>query len=255
MFEIIPQRWITHEACIQVQVKQAFKLAQAGAFNAGRFSIPSLWHDGELIPKLLLRHENNRPITNTLKCFEILLSMTLSYASNCINYLIWSCHAATVNTELNNACRVITGTLKPTPLSSLYRLASIAPPSIRRRVASMTERTKQLSDPRHPLHGHVEVPTRLRSRNSFTTVPSIGNTRAPRRRLECWSESDPIPLKDSLPTPSETLPKGCHLKRKDRVTLNRARAYVGRTNDNLCRWGLAVDPSCPGLVNYLNYSI
>ena len=156
-----------------------------------------------------------------------------------------SCHATSVNTELSIACRVIRGTLKPTPLSSLYRLASIAPPSVRRSVASMTERTKQLSDPRHPLYGHVELATRLRSCSSFTTVHPIGNTRASRRRLECWAESDPMPLQVSLPTLCETLPKGSHLNRKEWLTLHRARSYVGRTNDNLSHWGLAVDPSCP----------
>ena len=95
------------------------------------------------------------------------------------------------------------------------------------------------------MYGHAQTATRLRSRNSFMNALPLENGTAAARRLERWVDNDPGPDLRSLPLPAENLPKGTHLARKDWVTLNRARTRVGRTNDNLYRWGLAPDPSCP----------
>ena len=54
-----------------------------------------------------------------------------------------------------------TGTLKSTPLPALYRLNGISPPEVRRETIARVERSKQLSDPRHPLDDHQEGPRRL----------------------------------------------------------------------------------------------
>ena len=47
---------------------------------------------------------------------------------------LWSRSSQTkiIDSKLNKACRIITGTLQPTPLNNLYYLATIAPPRIRR---------------------------------------------------------------------------------------------------------------------------
>lgn len=45
----------------------------------------------------------------------------------------------TVNTALNDTCRIITGSLKPTPVGLLYPLDGVAPPDVRRNVASSLE--------------------------------------------------------------------------------------------------------------------
>ena len=94
-------------------------------------------------------------------------------------------------------------------------------------------------------HAQSQTATHQRSRNSFMTILSLEKSTAAARRIERWLENDPGRDLRSLPLPAENLPKGTHLTRKDWVTLNRARARVGRTNDNLYRWGLALDPSCP----------
>ena len=70
-------------------------------------------------------------------------------------------------------CRVVTGNLRPTPLSSLYRVAGIAPPDIRRDTSARTEKFKQEIDERHPLYGHVPETPRLKSRKSFMTRESL----------------------------------------------------------------------------------
>ena len=57
---------------------------------------------------------------------------------------VWerSSHAKKVDASLNDSCRCITGCLRPTNVDSLYVLAGIAPPGIRRSVASRTERRR-----------------------------------------------------------------------------------------------------------------
>ena len=82
---------------------------------------------------------------------------------------VWerSTHAKKINTALNACCRQITGCLRPTPTDNLYILAGIAPPNIRRRVASMKERKRQVEDARHPLFNHALAAHRLASRESF----------------------------------------------------------------------------------------
>jgi len=70
---------------------------------------------------------------------------------------------------LNKTCRIISGCLKPTPVEEIQVLSGIAPPDIRREIASEIERHKQQNDPRHPLHGKSPPQPRLKSRKSFLT--------------------------------------------------------------------------------------
>ena len=64
-------------------------------------------------------------------------------------------------------------------------------------------------------------------------------------RLQKWSVRDQLPSLESLPPPSENLPNGMSFARREWVALNRARAGVGRTNNNLHRWGLSDSAACP----------
>ena len=173
------------------------------------------------------------------------LALCYSTAEYCAPVWTRFCHAAKVDVELNHTCRTITGNLKPTPLSSLYCLASVAPPSIRRETLAKSERDKQMTDNRHPMYGHQQVQQRLKSRKSFATVSGLQGLKPPQYRLEKWLQNDQTPPHESVPPPSETLPNGTSFIRKDWVTLNRARARVGRTNNNLHRWGLAASAACP----------
>ena len=63
---------------------------------------------------------------NTVK--TSVLALCYSTAEYCAPVWARSCHASKVDVELNQACRTITGNLKPTNLTSIYRLAGIAPP-------------------------------------------------------------------------------------------------------------------------------
>ncbi|KAK3885136.1 hypothetical protein Pcinc_010618 [Petrolisthes cinctipes] len=159
---------------------------------------------------------------------------------------VWarSCLAHKIDAELNKAYRIITGALKPTPLPALYRITGIPPPYIRRKTITKFERHKQLNDPRHSLFGHQEVRQILKSRKSFTTVEVTDPSQAASHRRECWQEYDNGQHNEALPDPEEKLPPGSNLKRKEWATLNRARAKVGKTKDNLHKWGLDTSPNC-----------
>ena len=82
---------------------------------------------------------------------------------------VWarSTYADTLDTELNKACRAITGYLKPTYVEDLYLLAGIAPPDIRRDVCARMERTKQMEQETHSLFGNIPTRSGLKSRKDF----------------------------------------------------------------------------------------
>ena len=75
---------------------------------------------------------------------------------------VWSrsVHAHRLDPALNDSCRIITGCLKPTNTNCLYLLDGIAPPDIRREVASRRERQKARHDPSHMLYQGCPTQTR-----------------------------------------------------------------------------------------------
>ncbi|KAI8492705.1 UDP-GlcNAc:betaGal beta-1,3-N-acetylglucosaminyltransferase-like protein 1 [Branchiostoma belcheri] len=64
-------------------------------------------------------------------------------------------------------------------------------------------------------------------------------------RLDQWRTLDPPPPKEALQSPCESLPYGTHLPRRKWAALNRARCGVGRTRDNLLKWGRVSSADCP----------
>ncbi|KAI8502296.1 hypothetical protein Bbelb_198840 [Branchiostoma belcheri] len=64
-------------------------------------------------------------------------------------------------------------------------------------------------------------------------------------RLDQWRTSDPPPPNEALQSPCESLPHGTYLPRRKWAALNRARCGVGRTRDNLLKWGRVSSAECP----------
>ena len=62
----------------------------------------------------------------------------VSYSAAEYAFPVWarSQHASKLDPALNDACRSITGCLRPTNVEELYMLAGIAPPDIRRDVCA-----------------------------------------------------------------------------------------------------------------------
>ncbi|GFR98758.1 ATP-dependent RNA helicase p62-like [Elysia marginata] len=85
---------------------------------------------------------------------------------------------------------------------------------------------------------------RLKSRKSFRTVESVQPDQAASHRLELWNTWDNT-TNEAIQPPKEQLPSGIELQRKDWVTLNRARAKVGKTASTLHKWKLRPNSGCP----------
>ena len=64
-------------------------------------------------------------------------------------------HASRQDPELNDACRSITGCLRPTNLKDIYPLAGITPHAIRRYVCARVQKKKQETMADHSLHDQI----------------------------------------------------------------------------------------------------
>ena len=108
------------------------------------------------------------------------------------------------------------------------------------------KKRKQLNNVRHCLHLHSPVRPRLKSRKSFATVKALppGET-THSCMLDMWKNApDEHLLGAAIQTPSENLPEGSMLGRKEWATLNRARSRVGKTGKNMVKWGLSASAAC-----------
>ena len=130
-----------------------------------------------------------------------------------------------------------------TNTNSLHVLAGIAPSDIRRAVASRTERTRQATDERHPLNGHIGVVPRLKSRKSFMTCTKSINTTAKAARLELWRDRiEPLDARVHLNiSADERLPAGAENPWTTWKAL-RLRTQVGRSSVNMLKWGFSNEP-------------
>lgn len=171
-------------------------------------------------------------------------AMALCYSTAEYAAPVWerSVHAKKIDTALNQTCRIITGCLKPTPVEHLYKLSGIAPPAVRRKIASMSERKKQQEDIRHPLYGQSPPPSRLKSRRSFLRYTEPLEYTKAQTRLSLWKESDDH-RNQTLPLePAEELPPGADQPWPVWRTLNHLRTQTGRCRANMVRWGYAEEP-------------
>ena len=112
-------------------------------------------------------------------------ALALSYSTAEYAVPVWasSAHARNLDPKLNQACRSVTGCLKPTNVEDLYLLSGIAPPAIRRDVCARMERQKQTTRYTHSLFGQIPAPRRLNSRHCF--LSSVQPANFPAKVLRC----------------------------------------------------------------------
>ena len=127
-----------------------------------------------------------------------------------------------------------------TNTNSLYLLSGIAPPDIRRGVASRRQRLVQDTDPRHPLHNQSPARSRLKSRKSFLATVEPLVTDAASTRIQMWQErlaTAPTTISMELPA-AEELPQGTDAPWKHWRCLNRLRTGTGRCRVSMKQcWG------------------
>ena len=116
---------------------------------------------------LLRKLSNSKWGANSSTIRTTALALCYSVAEYAAPVWARSSHTQKLNPELNSACRVVTGCLKPTNVEDLYLLAGIAPPDIRRDVCARVEKTKQETNESHSLYGQNPAERRLESKNCF----------------------------------------------------------------------------------------
>ncbi len=119
---------------------------------------------------LLKKLANSKWGTNASTIRTTALALCYSVAEYASPVWERSKHTSLLDPELNQACRSITGCLKPTNVEDLYLLAGIAPPDIRRNVCARMERAKQIEQESHSLFGQTPAQRRLKSRSCFLTT-------------------------------------------------------------------------------------
>ena len=106
------------------------------------------------------------------------LSLVYSAAEYCAPVWCRSAHTRIIDSVLNDALRIVTGCLRPTPTDHLHVLSGIQPAELRRLGATLSLAYRGSLDPDHILHGLLSGSSdtrqvRLRSRRPF--VPGAWN--------------------------------------------------------------------------------
>ena len=139
--------------------------------------------------------------------------------------------------------RIISGCLKPANVDSVHLLAGIAPPQIRRTVASRMERSRLTTDTRHQLFNHMPAASRLKSRKSFMHTVTPLDSSPSITRIQMWnSKIADIPASNKMGLEAaESLPAGSDQAWLCWRSLNRLRTGVGRVKSTMRRWGYIDD--------------
>ena len=187
---------------------------------------------------------------------------TLSLVYSTAEYYapVWcrSAHTRLIDSVLNDALRIVTGCLRPTPTDHLPILSGIQPSELRRRGATLSLAYRGSLDPDHILHGLLSGSSdtrqvRLRSRRPF--VPAARNLLNNLARLGIraseWTNhkwkteycENASRLRAFVPrTGARSV--GMGLSRAAWVRLNRLRTGVGRFHSFMHKCGLAPSPNC-----------
>ena len=186
------------------------------------------------------------------------LSLVYSTAEYCAPVWCRSAHTRLIDSVLNNALRIVTGCLRPTPTDHLPVLSGIQPAQIRRLGATRFLAHRGSLDPDHILYGLLTESSdthqvRLRFRSPF--VPAARNLLDNLARLGIraseWTNhkwkteycEGASKLRVFVPGTGDR-PVGMGLPRAAWVKLNRLRTGVGRFHSSMHKWGLAASPNC-----------
>ena len=182
------------------------------------------------------------------------LSLVYSTAEYCAPVWCCSAHTHLIDSVLNDALRIVTECLRPTPTDHLPVLSGIQPAELRRLGATLSLAHCGCLDPDHILYGLLSGSSdtrqvRLRSRRPF--VSAARNLLDNLARLDKWTNhkwkteycENASRLRDFVPR-TGARPVGMGFPRVTWVKLNRLRTGVGQFHSSMYKWGLALSPNC-----------
>ena len=177
---------------------------------------------------------------NTLRSSA--LALCYSVGEYCAPVWARSAHTKLVDVQLNTTMRLVTGTLRPTPLPWLPVLSNIEPPALRRKAAVDKLISKAIENTKWDFHNDIVCPPRhrLTSRRPLWTDMQPVDTGT--RWQEDWQTASVV--NNSLVSdPTIQLP-GFDLPRRQWSMLNRFRTDQGHCRACHKRWGLASSDLC-----------
>ena len=184
------------------------------------------------------------------------LSLVYSISEYCAPVWCRSAHTRLIDSVLNDALRIVTGCLLPTPTDHLSVLSGIQSAALRRLGATLSLAYR--GDPDHILYGFLSGSSdtrQLRLRFKCPFVPAAWNLLNNLARLGIraseWTNhkwkteycEGASGLRAFMPRTSAR-PVGMGLPRAAWVKLNRLRTGVGRFHSSMHKWGLAPSPNC-----------
>ncbi|UYV68970.1 hypothetical protein LAZ67_6001864 [Cordylochernes scorpioides] len=166
----------------------------------------------------------------------------MSVAEYCAPVWERSSHTDSIDAQLNQTMRLITGNMRPAPIDWLPYLSNIAPPDLRRKKSTSNLLSKIKANTKLPINTVLEIPppTRLISRNPAWVADENVDLKEEWRNR--WSNLA-IANKDLVEDPN-TKPPGYNLPRRTWSTLNRIRTSTGRCNYLLNKWNMSPDQNC-----------
>lgn len=175
------------------------------------------------------------------------LALVYSAAEYCAPVWTNSHHTSLVDTQLNQAMRIITGTIRTTPTAWLPVLSNIAPPQIRRLSALKSQAEKIANNRMLPIHNDTAILTdaqpRLKSRlPAVRTASQLTNFSTEELWRTTWRQQE-VRNSHLIEDPTSKV-AGFTIGRRDWCNLNRIRTGHGICNKSLTLWGRAEDPSC-----------
>ena len=185
------------------------------------------------------------------------LSLVYSTAEYCAPVWCRSAHTRLIDNVLNDALRIVTGCLRPTPMDHLPILSGIQPAELRQLGATLSLAHRGSLDPDHILYGLLSRSSdtgqmRLRSRRPFAPASRnlLDNLARLGIRASEWTNHKwkteycvgAFRLRVFVPGTSARS-VGMGLPRATWVKLNRLRTGVGRFHSSMHKWGLAFSPN------------
>ena len=186
------------------------------------------------------------------------MSLVYSTAEYCAPVWCPSAHTRLIDSVLNDALRIATGCLRPTPTNHLPVLSGIQPAELRRMGATLPLAYHGSLDPDYILYGLLSGSSdtrQMRLRSRRPSVLAAGNLlnnlvrlgiRASEWTNHKWKTEyceNASRLRVFVPR-TGARPVGMGLSREAWVKLNRLRTGVGRFHSSMHKWSLAPSPNC-----------